>query len=529
MTTQASTRGAGGVMFALPGAADWVDGGRVVDQMVRRASSLGFAAWWRRAENAGFCSAPIQLTGTDRFGRERSVWVRCNNRRASVCPSCSDLYARDTWQLVHAGCVGGHHDMAAGVASRPQVFVTVTAPSFGPVHSCSSGGERARVCQDHQQIGGFARCAHGKPLWCSKTHDRDDESVGEPLCRECNDYLGHVLFTWHLPELWRRFTIALRRRIAVTLRAAGVQADAVRVSFVKVVEMQRRAIPHIHALIRLDPSSTGPDTDSDRNYNGPAAARGGGEHDPDTGTGWVSPMTATELAAVIHSVARTVTFTVTAGTGEDHPNRVIAFGAQLDTQPLASKTPDTHNDSSGSPGESVPGCQIAGYLAKYVTKSLAQFGIALRRISPAAIGALRVSEHVRAILTTIAALAEHGVTGIGRWLHTLGYRGHITTKSRRYSTTMTALRAARTRWVRHHQANQFLSGAVLTNATAHKHDSPIQSETSVGDESMMWESARTGHVSPGDRILVVSAAQRRIESRRVGLIESRCSAWQESL
>jgi hypothetical protein len=44
MTTQASTRGAGGVMFALPGAADWVDGGRVVDQMVRRASSLGFDA-----------------------------------------------------------------------------------------------------------------------------------------------------------------------------------------------------------------------------------------------------------------------------------------------------------------------------------------------------------------------------------------------------------------------------------------------------------------------------------------------------
>jgi hypothetical protein len=154
MTTQASTRGAGGVMFALPGAADWVDRGRVVDQMVRRASSVGFDAWWRRAENAGFCSAPIQLTGTDRFGRERSVWVRCNNRRASVCPSCSDLYGRDTWQLVHAGCVGGHHDMPAGVASRPQVFVTLTAPSFGPstavrpvasVHGCVGGTSRSVV------------------------------------------------------------------------------------------------------------------------------------------------------------------------------------------------------------------------------------------------------------------------------------------------------------------------------------------------------------------------------------------------
>jgi hypothetical protein len=45
MTTQASTRGAGGGIFALPGAPDWVDGGRVVDQMVRRASSFGFDAW----------------------------------------------------------------------------------------------------------------------------------------------------------------------------------------------------------------------------------------------------------------------------------------------------------------------------------------------------------------------------------------------------------------------------------------------------------------------------------------------------
>jgi hypothetical protein len=528
MTTPASARGAGGVMFAVPGALDWVDRGRVVDQMVRRASALGFNAWWRRAENAGFCSAPIQLTGTDQFGRERSVWVRCNNRRASVCPSCSDLYARDTWQLVHAGCVGGHHDMPAGVASRPQVFVTLTAPSFGPVHSCSSDGERARVCRGHQQIGGFARCAHGKPLWCSKTHDRDDESVGEPLCRDCYDYLGHVLFTWHLPELWRRFTIALRRCIAVTHRAGGVEADAVRVGFVKVVEMQRRAIPHIHALIRLDPTSSGPYTGGDRNDNGPGAGRCG-EHDPVTGTGWVSPMTATQLAAVIHSVARTVTFTVNAGTAEDDPTRVIGFGAQLDTQPLALKTPDSHNDSPGSPGESVPRCRVAGYLAKYVTKSLAQFGIAPRRISSAAIGELKVSAHVRAILTTIAAVAEEGVSGIGRWLHTLGYRGHITTKSRRYSTTMTALRAARTRWVRHQQANQVLSSAVLANTTVGKHDSPIQCETGVGGESMVWEFDRAGHLSLGDRILVVSAALRRIESRRVGLSESRCSAWEEPL
>ena len=88
----------------LPGLPDAIDHEPVIDQMVRRASSPGFESWWRRAESVGFCANPIHLTGADPFGRRTaSVWARCNNRRATVCPSCSDLYARDTWQLVHAG------------------------------------------------------------------------------------------------------------------------------------------------------------------------------------------------------------------------------------------------------------------------------------------------------------------------------------------------------------------------------------------------------------------------------------------
>ena len=94
------------------------------------------------------------------------------------------------------------------------------------------------------------------------------------------------------------------------------------------------------------------------------------------------------------------------------------------------------------------GASSGGYVAKYVTKSLHDFRISARRLWPEAICELAVSAHVRAILTTIAGLADHGVAGIGKWLHTLGYRGHITTKSRRYSTTLTALRAARVEWTR---------------------------------------------------------------------------------
>ena len=237
----------------LPGLPTSVDATDVVVQMVRRAASPGFEAWWRKAENVGFCANPIHLSSTDIFGRQHQVWTRCNNRRAVACPSCSDLYARDTWQLIHAGLHGGHHDMPATVAEHPQVFATVTAPSFGAVHTSGDDrhGKHARRCHDPGRRG-FTRCQHGKPLWCSTIHSDNDARVGQPLCEDCYDYTGHVLFAWHAPELWRRFTISLRRLLDSHLRAIGEPVKSVRLNYVKVTELQRRAIPHFHAVIRLD-------------------------------------------------------------------------------------------------------------------------------------------------------------------------------------------------------------------------------------------------------------------------------------
>ena len=70
--------------------------------------------------------------------------------------------------------------------------------------------------------------------------------------------------------------------------------------------------------------------------------------------------------------------------------------------------------------------------------------IAARRISPAVIAELDIPAHTRRILSTLVNLATLPAnTAMAAWLHTLGYRGHITSKSRRYSITMTALRAHR--------------------------------------------------------------------------------------
>jgi hypothetical protein len=405
------------------------------------------------------------------------------------------LYARDTWQLVHAGAAGGRHNMPTAVADRPQVFLTLTAPSYGAVHTATTGGDGKRgMCRDHHRTGGYRRCPHGKPLWCSTVHDQGDDSFGQPLCGECYDYAGHVLFTWHLPELWRRFTITLRRTLRKELKTAGVDPDSVRVSFIKIIELQARAIPHIHALIRLDPHDDNGDA-ADQAY-------------------WESLISATELAAIVQHAARTVSLTVNDPCA-DSASRVIRFGSQIDTQPLAAPVDPVNQASAeqnSSSSRSLSGRRVARYLAKYVTKSLADLGISARRLSAEAIPDLEVSDHVRAILTTISELADKGLAGLGRWLHTLGYRGHITSKSRRYSTTMTALRERRATWTREK----------CLKSTAHQHD--IGFDSTDGDDLVAWEFDRTGLTSIGDRTLVYSAALQRIHTRRIGLVEARRQA-----
>lgn len=504
----------GGAAINLPGIPTTLDQSRVITQMMRRATSMGFEAWWQRAQSVGFCAHPIQLVGTDQYGRERIVWARCNNRRASVCPSCSDLYARDTWQLVAAGTTGGRHNIPENVSTHPQVFATLTAPSFGAVHSAT-----ASICRDRRRTAGSRRCPHGQPLWCTKNHNHDDPLVGQPLCAHCYDYVGHVLFTWQLPELWRRFTITLRRNLTKKLKSLGVPPKSVRVSFVKVVEMQARAIPHIHALIRLDPTTPEADHRTTglgyHNDYGPAATSGGGEPRNDTSPTWESPITATELATLTQHAARTVSLEV-ANPNADNPDSdvvTVRFGDQIDTQPLSPETPWAQGESheTGSSARLSPR-RVAGYLAKYVTKSLTEFGISARRLSTESIADLNVTEHVRTILTTISELAECGTAGIRRWLHTLGYRGHITTKSRRYSTTMGKLRTLRATWTRHQ---------VAKHADPQHDPEHAEIDALIDSNQVWWEFDRAGHATPGDRTLVVSAALRHIHTRRTGLTEVR--------
>jgi uncharacterized Zn-finger protein len=349
---------------------------------------------------AGGCTHPIRLkgetvnaaTGELRFG---TLKVPCKDRREAVCPSCSRLYGADAWILVATGLNGGK-GVPEGVATHPRVFATVTAPSFGAVHTrgTSSGRCHARHVRE--------RCGHGQPVWCGEFHDRDDEQLGAPLCESCFDDRGAVLWNAHASILWDRTMVRLRRQLAATQGITTTELGRVaQVHYLKVAELQRRGLVHFHALLRADGAE-------------------GAEREPPE---WLtSQLPSSTMAAVVRT-------TQVRGI-DDVPRR---WGSQFDVADLCVLEGGDR--------------RVAGYLAKYVTKTT-DGSIAFAR--PFAhrlqIERLETSPHLRHLALTAWRLGgrkDLRALRLRAHAHTLGYRGQLMTKSRGYSTTFASLRGAR--------------------------------------------------------------------------------------
>jgi len=152
-------------------------------QILDRLLCEDFDQWADQAARVGHCAHPIRLTGQQHtvqaatgsvlstFGSaslpDKVLYVRCNNRRASCCPSCSRTYQGDTWHLLKAGAAGGDKGVPESVASHPMVFATLTAPSFGPVHAAKKPGSKTQRCRPAHSRGDLpAReviVVHGDP------------------------------------------------------------------------------------------------------------------------------------------------------------------------------------------------------------------------------------------------------------------------------------------------------------------------------------------------------------------------------
>ncbi|MDH6628349.1 hypothetical protein M2271_006181 [Streptomyces sp. LBL] len=371
----------------------------------------------RQLSGLGGCTHPVRLDGhrteyavdttTGEIGRALhhldstalpvgQLLVRCNNRRETRCPACAETYRRDTYHLITAGLRGGK-GTSDHVATHPRVFATFTAPGFGPVHN---------------------RRTDGRPCRCGARHEEDDQALGTPLDPERYDYEAAVLWNAHAGLLWRRFSIYLRREIA---KRAGLTQrtfrDHARVSFAKVAEYQKRGAVHFHAVIRID----GPE---------------GGDTAPPT---WA---TAELLTDAIHAAATAARVDGPTIDGRPH---AFAFGRQLDVRTIRSADFDD--------GQELTERAVASYIAKYATKGAETATGTLDRPLKflAELAQARITEHARRMIRvawTLGARSELAELRLRAWAHMLGFRGHFSTKSRRYSTTLGALRTARADWRR---------------------------------------------------------------------------------
>ncbi|MFF3878897.1 replication initiator [Streptomyces sp. NPDC001978] len=389
---------------------------------IRLAQDPKFPRLLEQITATGGCSHPIHLAGSTttldgstgeilhhyntRDEPGERLLVRCRNRRATVCPACSRLHAGDTYHLVRAGLLGGKN-IPDTVRHRPRLFVTLTAPSFGAVHRA---GELCRPRRD----GGT--CEHGRPLGCGAVHAPDAAAVGQPLCPHCYDYTAHVLWHTHASKLWDRFVIDVRRRLATSVGLVQSHfAQHARLSFARVAEYQKRAAVHVHAVVRLD---------------GPA-----GPDDEPPAWGTAEVLTDAVCASARRVLVRTP---YSRAVGE----LALRWGNQVDARLL-------RTDGDGPDDDAV-----AAYVAKYVTKGASETGAGLDHplTTWAEIDSAPVSEHVRALMHAcwrLGGLPEYAALRLRAWAHTLGYRGHILTKSRVYSTTYAALRAERAHHMGH--------------------------------------------------------------------------------
>jgi hypothetical protein len=380
------------------------------DRIADRVQRADYRDWRDKVTATGGCLAPIRLFGAWQLHNLDStkvlahlggdVMVPCGNRRASVCPSCSDRYAADAFHLMRAGLSGGSKGVSETVAEKPRVFATLTAPSFGAVHNRrETGGGKVRPCTG-----------------CGAFHHPDDPRIGGAVDPDSYDYVGAVLWQAHAGKLWHRFTIALRRALA---RAAGLTVrefkDHARLSYAKVAEYQRRGLVHFHAVIRID----GPE----------------GSHDP-------APSWAT-VDLVEHAVRSAARSVLVESFRPDGTVLDLVWGEQVDVRPIRAASAHQVEDDAGAVSDG----KLAAYVAKYATKGTGARDTPDRPIrSQLDIDHLRVSDHHRRMIQTawdLGCLHFYDELNLRKWAHMLGFRGHFLTKSKHYSTTFKRIREDR--------------------------------------------------------------------------------------
>lgn len=330
------------------------------------------------ADSAKGCTQPIQLSGqivvddavtgrriydwsSQRDELNGTIYVPCKTRRADRCEHCARIYQGDAYRLIVDGLRGGEF-VPEEVRKHPALFVTFTAPSFGTVHRHALD-KKKNPLPCHPRRGGEI-CPHGIDFDCKARHDKDDPVVGQAMCPDCYDYDGAVIWNHFAGKLWRQTRIEIEHYLAKKFDTSRLKLRKffARTEFAKVAEFQARGMVHFHVAIRLD----GPDGSN------------------------VAKDTKLLTKAIEHAHRRATVATV--------DGRHIGWGPQLDIGEL---TTDKRRE------------KVAGYCAKYATKSAEGTGQLSRRIrDDRQIDYLTVNDHLARLVRASWKLGNQALSWI---------------------------------------------------------------------------------------------------------------------
>jgi hypothetical protein len=246
-----------------------------------------------------------------------------------------------------------------------------------------------------------------------------------------------------------------------------------------VAEYQKRGAVHFHAIIRLDAAT--------------ACACPTCVAPPPAG------FTADLLEQAVRQAAATVAVPCPMVAEDQGVTLVARWGEQLDVR---------HITEVGDEGE-LSAEQVAGYVAKYATKATEALGVTLdHRIGEVELDDLDVPAHVAELVQAcweLGARPSLRSLRLRKWAHMLGFGGHFSTKSRRYSTTLGALRRTRVAYAIRRRRGDTLPLDVWGRPEDNRAVLVVAS----------WSYLGRGYQSTGEAWLAASAAARAREERRV--------------
>lgn len=402
---------------------------------------------------AGQCSHPVRLRGNLvnlETGEivNRQLKVACKDRRENICPACSRRYGGDAWIIAATG-LGGGKGVPEEVGTAPRAFVTVTAPSFGRVHTIRRNGR----C--HNSRGEAHFCVHDVSSSCDDRHTDSDQVLGRPLCGDCFDYRGEVLWNAHSSKVWESMIQGVRREVTHRLNLSRREFRAhAAIEYFKVAELQRRGVVHFHGLIRLD-------VDDELS-------------------------SASDLCAGLGDFETAIRRAISLARVESALG-MFQLGKVKDVQLLGTSDQDKR--------------RLSTYLAKYVTKTAGD-GIELaRRFESVDDISLMVKDpHLRQVAMTAWDMSTEPKLmslNLRRCANSLGYRGQPITKSLHYSTTFRALRQARTEFMSGHREGEPLEGTFSYDGRGYDNPrSPELAEVLNALDRELRTAANVGSVTP---------------------------------